>query len=114
MDKIRESIRVRTEQANELFKTELFHVAQSIAENADSLYHCSKSDILKIFPTCNYKSATHSKTNDSAIIVDLSVFKKSHAINENTTFPEFADSPRKKILNDSSSCLRCDVIADRV
>ena len=96
MDKIRESIRVRTEQASELFKTELFHVAQSIAENADSLYHCSKSDILKIFPTCNYKSATHSKTNDSAIIVDLSVFKKSHAINENTTFPEFADSPRKK------------------
>ena len=114
MDKIRESIRVRTEQANELFKTELFHVAQSIAENADPLYYSSKSDVLKIFPTCNYKSATDSKTNDSAIIVGLPVFTKSHAINENTTFPEFADSPRKRILNDSSSCLRCDVTADRL
>ena len=31
LNKIRESIRVRTEQANELFKTELFDVAQSIA-----------------------------------------------------------------------------------
>ena len=35
LTKIRESIRVRTEQTNELFKTKLSDVAQSIAENAD-------------------------------------------------------------------------------
>ena len=114
LNKIRESIRVRTEQANELFKTELFDVAQSIAENADSLYHSSKSDILKCFPTCNYESATDSKNSDSAIIIDLPLFTKSHAINKNTTFLEFADSLRKRILNENSSCLRCDVIADRI
>ena len=34
LNKIRESIRVRTEQANELFKTELFDVAQSIARKS--------------------------------------------------------------------------------
>ena len=113
MNKIRECIRVRTEQANELFKTKLFDVVQSIAENADSLYHSSKSDTLKRFPTCNYESATDSKTNDSAIIIDLSLFTKSHAISEKTTFLEFADSLRKRILNESSSCLRCDVIVDR-
>ena len=112
MNKIRESIRVRIEQANELFKTELFDVVQSIAENADSLSHSSKSDMLKYFPTYNYDSATDSKTNDSAIIIDLPLFTKSHAINENTTFLEFTDSLRKGILNKSSSCLRCDVIAD--
>ena len=110
LNKIRESIRVKTEQANELFKTELFDVTQSIAKNADSLYHSSKSDILKRFPTCNYESATGSKTNYSSEIIDLSLFTKSHAINENT-FLEFADSRRKRILNESSSCSRCDVIA---
>ena len=52
LNKIRESIRVITEQANELFKTELLDVAQNIAENADSLYHISKPIILKRFPTC--------------------------------------------------------------
>ena len=113
MNKIRESIRVRTEQANELSKTEPYDVAQSIAENVDSLYLSSKFDMLKRFPTCNYKSATGSKTNDSAIIIDLSLFTKFHAINENTTFLEFANSLRQRILNESSICVRCDIIADR-
>ena len=113
MTKIRESIRVRTEQANELSKTEPYDVAQSIAENVDSLYLSSKFDMLKRFPTCNYKSATGSKTNDSAIIIDLSLFTKFHAINENTTFLEFANSLRQRILNESSICVRCDIIADR-
>ena len=113
MNKIRESIRVRTEQANELFKTEPYDVAQSIAENVDSLYLSSKFDILKRFPTCNYQSVTDSKTNDAAIIIDLSLFAKSHPVNENAVFLELADSLRKIILNKSSSCLRCDVIGDR-
>ena len=113
LNKIREFIRVRTEQANELLKTDLFDVVQSIAENADSLYHSSKFDRLKRFPTRNYERATDSKTDDSAIIIDFSLFTKSHAINENATSLEFADSLRKRILNESSSCLRCDVIADR-
>ena len=113
LNKIRESIRVRTEQANELFKTELFDVPQSTAENTDSLYHSRESDILKRFPICNCKSATDSKINNSAIIIDFLLFTKSHAIDENTIFLEFADSLRKRILNESSSCLRCDIIADR-
>ena len=100
MNKIRKSIRVRTEHTNELFKTELFDVTQSPAENADSLYHSSKLDILKRFPTCNYESATVSKTNDPAKIIHLSLFTKiiHLSLNENT-FLEFADSLRTIILN---------------
>ena len=109
LNKIREFMCVRTEQANDLFKTELFDFAQSITKNADWLYHSGESDILKRFRTCNYESATNSKINDSAIIIDMSLFTKSHPINGNTTFLKFADSLRKKILNESSSCLRCDV-----
>ena len=46
--------------------------------------------ILNRFPTCNYDSAD-SKTNDSVMIIDLSLFMKSYAIKENT-FLEFAHS----------------------
>ena len=89
-------------------------MTQSIAKNVDySLYHSSKSDILKRFPTCNCNSVTDSKTNDSAIIIDLLLFTKSHTVNKNTTFLEFADSLRKRILNVTSRYLRCDAIADR-
>ena len=80
---MRKSIRIRTEQVNKLFKTELFYVAQSIAENADPLFHSSKSDILKRFPTRTYESATDSKTNDLAIIIYLPLFMRSHTIIEN-------------------------------
>ena len=75
----------------------------------NSLYHSRKSNVLKRLSTCNYESVTDSKTNDSAIIIDLLFFTKSHAINENTTFLEFSDSLRKVILIESSSCLRCDI-----
>ena len=50
MNKLRESTRVLPGKAEELFKTELFNVAQSIAENEDSFYHSSKSDMSKRFP----------------------------------------------------------------
>ena len=76
-----------------------------LPESPDSLYHSSKFDKLKPFSTYTCKSATDSKTDDSAIIVDLLLFTKSHAFNENKTFLEFADSLRK---NESSSCLRRD------
>ena len=49
MNKLRECIRVRAGKAEELFKTELFNVTQSIVEDEDSLYHSSKSKILKRF-----------------------------------------------------------------
>ena len=39
-------------------------------------------------------------------------FLKSHAINKNAMLLEFADSLRKRILNEGSSCWRCDVIVD--
>ena len=67
---------------------------------------------MKRLLTCNYESATDSKTNDSAIIIDLPFFLKSHAINKNAMLLEFADSLRKRILNKGSSCWKCDVIVD--
>ena len=86
MNKLRKCIRVRAGKAEELFKTELFNVAQSIAENEDSLYHSSKLDILKRFPIYNNDSITEATINDSAMIRDLSLLTKSHHFNENTTF----------------------------
>ena len=97
MNKLRECIRGRAGKAEELFKTELFNVAQSIAENEDSLYHSFKSDILKGFPIFNNDSITEATINDSAMIIDLSLFTKSHHFNENATFIEYANSLRERI-----------------
>ena len=99
MNKLRECIRGRAGKAEELFKTELFNVAQSIAENEDSLYHSSKSDILKHFPIYNNYSITEATINDSEMIIDLSLFTKSHHFNENTTFLEYANSLRERIAD---------------
>ena len=103
---------MRKSQANELFQTELFNVAQSIAENGDSLYHNNKSDILKRFPTCKYVE-TDTQIDSSPIILDLSLFAKSHTLNENATFSDFAESLKARIFHQSSNYMRCDIIADR-
>ena len=78
----------------------LFDVAKSFAKNA-AFYHSSTSDMLKRSPTCNYASAADSKSNNSPINLDLSLFMKSHAISKNKTFLDSADSLRKRILNES-------------
>ena len=103
-----------TKKENKLiYLIELCNVAQSIAENEDSLYHSSKSDILKCFPIYNNDSIIEATINDYAMIIDLSLFTKSHHFNENTTFLEYANSLREIILNVSSSCVRCDIIVDQ-
>ena len=112
LNKIREVILVRKSQAIELFQRELFNVAESIAENADSLYRNNKSDIPKRFPTCKYVE-TDTQIDSSAIILDLSLFAKSHTLNENATFSDFAESLKARIFHQSSNYMRCDIIADR-
>ena len=72
MNKLRECITVLAGKAEKLFKTELFNVAQSIAENEDSLLHSCKFDISKRFPIYNNDSITEATINDSAMIIDLS------------------------------------------
>ena len=105
LNKIREVILVRKSQAIELFQTELFNVAESIAENADSLYRNNKSDIPKRFPTCKYVE-TDTQIDSSAIILDLSLFAKSHTLNENATFSGFAESLKPRTFHQSSNYMR--------
>ena len=112
LNKIREVIHVWKSQANELFQTELFSVAQSIVENADSLYHNNKSDILKRFPTWKYVE-TDTQIDSSPIILDLSLFAKSHTLNENATFFDFAELLKARIFHQISNYMRCNIIAAR-
>ena len=91
LSKLREAVHLRKDKATELFSTELFGVSQCIAENSNSLYHGTKSDILKRFATCNYIEPHKTKTT-SAMVFDLSLFTKSHVINKKDTFYTFAES----------------------
>ena len=47
MNKLRSACDLRRDQLLEMFKTELYGVAQSIAANSEALYHINKSDILE-------------------------------------------------------------------
>ena len=88
--KLRETVRLRKDKAAKLFSTELFSVSQCIAENSNSLYHGTKSYILKLFPTCNYIEPYQTKAF-SAMVFDLLLFTKSHLINEKDTCYTFAE-----------------------
>lgn len=71
---------LRKDKPTELFSTDLFGVSQCVAENFNSLYHGTKSDILKRLPKCNYIEPCEIKTS-SAMFFDLSLFIKCQAIN---------------------------------
>ena len=49
LTKLREAIHNRPNLTKELFSTEIFDVAQSLAEHSEMLYHGTKSDVLKCF-----------------------------------------------------------------
>ena len=69
LTKLRESVHLRKRKLRNLqqveFTTEVFEIAQCIAENSDSLR--TKSDIFKRFPTCN-PIESESQNNSSAIV----------------------------------------------
>ena len=108
--KLRSAAVYREEKVAKLFSSEIFGVAQSIAENRNTLYHGTKSDILKRF------SSTHiPKTNDrlSAVVIECSaqIQAKSKAPVQNMY--DFAVLLYNHVTELSKDFDRCDVIADR-
>ena len=57
--------------AKDFFAKEVFGVPQTLNVNAESMYHGSKSDILKIFAPYSIDSLPASES-DSAIIIEMS------------------------------------------
>ena len=110
LTKLREAIHLRSYHSKQLFATEIFGVAQSLAGNSETLYHGTKSDILKCFSSHN--DVVIDKF-DSAIIHDLSILVKSQYVDNIKTFNEPSKHLYSRIAKISEGYKRCDVVADR-
>ena len=108
--KLRSAYSYRKSLLIDLFASEIFGVAQSIAEDSRKLYHGTKSDILKRFGISGKSMNDH---NESSIIIELSPVIKAKSSSSCTTFNDFAVIIYNHVMYYSSGYKRCDIIADR-
>ena len=108
--KLRKAVHNRPSSTNYLFATEIFNVAQSLAENSETLYHGSKSDVLKCF--ASQKELSINKC-DSAIMHDLSILVKSQYVDTTKAFNDLSKRLYSRIMEISDGYNRCDIVADR-
>ena len=90
---------------------EIFDIAQSISTDNRSLYHGSKSDILKRF-----EKETQPKIhgNNSTLVVDLSVIVKITGRQTFRTFKEFATNVYKHMSSGVEfTAERINIVADQ-
>lgn len=107
---MRSAYKFRKDATTELFKNEIFGVAQCISQDSISLYHGVKSDILKRLPTVLKPTSMQC---DSSLTIDLSGIINAKANMNFTTFKELADYLYSYILSIRNDSERCDVVCDR-
>ena len=109
LNKLRSAADNRHEMVSRLFEGELFGVAQSLAKTSVSLYHGSKSEILKKFAS----KQDHKATNTTAAVVDISLIIKGLNTAHCETFNDFAMALYSKVSNEFKEYKRVDLIFDR-
>ena len=95
MTKLRSCISYRRNEVVKVFESEIFGVYQCLSLNNEELYHGSKSDLLKRFDTSQKPCIS---TNDSSIIIELSILIKINARINVATFNDYASFTLKKIV----------------
>ena len=102
--KIKSSYQFWCEEVCNIFKEELFQRAHSSSEDENTLYHGTKSNILK---------ELNSTEKDHVIIFDLSAIVRSNSKSNCLTLDDFANYIYRIILLMSINYERCKIIADR-
>ena len=109
--KLRAACVARQKHAEIFFQSEIFGIAQSISTDSRSLYHGSKSDILKRFEK---ETQPKIQGNNSALVVDLSVIVHIKRQQTFRTFKEFATNSYKHMsLGVEFKAERIDIAADQ-
>ena len=110
--KLRAACIARKKHAETFFQSEIFGIAKSISTDSRSLYHGSKSDILKRFEK-EPQPKIHG--NSSALVVDLSKIVKIIGQQTFRTFKEFATNMYKHMmgLGVEFKAERINIVADR-
>ena len=109
MNKLRSACELRRDQSLELFKTELYGLAQSIAANSDALYHSNKSDILKKITSFE----GYDLQEFAAVVVDISPILKGLDTMNCNTFNDLAIVLYNKICSLYGNFQRVDLIFDQ-
>ena len=109
MSKLRSAAKLRRQGSLLSLKTELFGIAQSLAETSTSLNHRNKSEILRKSPSFN----EYTISNSSAAVVDLSPIVKEMDVTRGETFEKFADVLYKKVFSHFKGCKRIYLIVNR-
>ena len=109
MIKLRSACELRRNQSLQLFKIELYGVAQSIATNSEALYHSIKSDILK--KITSFKEYDFQEI--AAVVVDISPILKGLDTMNCNTFNDLARVLYDKICFLFGNFQRVDLIFDQ-
>ena len=110
LTKLRSALHYRRELTAQLFETELFGVAQCLAETSSKLYHGTKSEIMKKFSAL---SCELNFDNSSALVAELSPMVRSHNTSNCHTFRDIAFTLHSRISKLASGFKRIDIVADR-
>ena len=111
ISKIKSSYQFRREEVCNLFKEELFQRAHSISEDENTLYHGTKSDILKRLNSTEKPNLN--PENRNAIIFDFSAIVRSKSKSNCLTFDDFANYIYRIIMLMSKYYERYEIVADR-
>ena len=111
LTKLRVATEVRPEIASKVFESELYGVAQSLAQTARNLCHGNKAVILEKFESCKFVEVDPLQA--SAIIIELSPLLRTQNFNSGMTFKDLANALYDRVMVLAKGYQRCDVVADR-
>ena len=102
---------VRLEIASKVFESELYGVAQSLAQTTRKLYHGNKAVILEKCESCKFVEVAPLQA--SAVVIELSPLLRTQNFNSDMTFKDLAKALYDRIMVLAKGYQRCDVVADR-
>ena len=108
--KLRDAFLYHNELVQKMFSTEIFGISQTLAKHRLSLYHGTKSSILKQFNTCP-KSIIPS--TESAIVIELSAMTRMNIPSWVKTLNDYARFIYGEIIVLTAEFQRCDIVADQ-
>ena len=111
LTKLRVATEVRPEIASKVFESELYGVAQSLAQTTRKLYHGNKAVILEKFESCKFVEVAPLQA--SAVVIELSPLLRTQNFNSGMTFKDLAKALYDRIMVLAKGYQRCDVVADR-
>ena len=106
--KLRSAAQYRKEEVKNVFNSDIFGIAQSLSVDSKNLYHGRKSELLSRFETCSNQRPISS--DNSGIVIDLSVVIQAKATKHYDTFLDFAQMLYSYI---SKGFKRCDIVCNR-